>query len=107
MLRQRAAPTRGCLEVAVADASLCLEYPSDKTLPACPSPAVLWNIKLPLSMCMLCAILVTLWAQLRISCCPGLPSLDPQNVTYNVFRLASFAMSLILSLRISRAYDRW
>ncbi|KAL4425530.1 hypothetical protein ABPG75_009546 [Micractinium tetrahymenae] len=72
-----------------------------------PPAHILWNIKLPLSMCMLCAVLITLWDQLRLTCCPGLPSFDPQNVTYNVFRLASFAMSLILSLRISRAYDRW
>ena len=37
----------------------------------------------------------------------GLPKLDPGNVTYNIFRLSVFAMSMVLSVRLGRGYDRW
>ena len=53
------------------------------------------------------ACLILMWEQLRISYYPGLPSFDPQNSAYWGFRLSAFAMSLILSLRLGRAYDRW
>jgi hypothetical protein len=68
---------------------------------------ILWNIKLPLAAVMAVAVAVCVWEHLRAICCPGLPSLDTSNTTYNMFRVSSFVMSLILALRLRATYERW
>ena len=68
---------------------------------------ILWNIKLPLAAVMAVAVAVCVWEHLRATCCPGLPSLDTSNTTYNMFRVSSFVMSLILALRLRATYERW
>jgi hypothetical protein len=68
---------------------------------------ILWNIKLPLAAVMVVAVGVCTWEHLRATCCPGLPSLDTSNTTYNMFRVSSFVMSLVLALRLRATYERW
>lgn len=72
-----------------------------------PPGHILWNIKWPLGMVMLVAVAMATWEQLRATCCPKLPAFDATNVSYNCFRLSSFAMSLLLAFRLRSCYDRW
>ena len=65
------------------------------------------NVKWPLLGVTTVAVLVATYEQLRITYWPGLPPLDPDDSAYWAFRLSVFAMSLILSMRLGRAYDRW
>ncbi|KAL4425523.1 hypothetical protein ABPG75_009539 [Micractinium tetrahymenae] len=72
-----------------------------------PPSHVLWNIKLPLFFCMLVAALSIMWEELKARPFPFLPSIDPEHTVLRAWRRSAFVISLVLSLRISRGYDRW
>lgn len=65
------------------------------------------NVKWPLLGVMTIALMTAVYEQLRFSYWPGMPDLDSNDSGYLAFRLSVFALSLILSMRLGRAYDRW
>ena len=67
----------------------------------------LWNIKWPLLAIMVEASALAIWQVYHDSGDTGLPTIDHVNLTKDLFRMSSFAMSLLLAFRVQRSYERW
>ena len=78
--------------------SRALSHPSDPLL----GPTCHRNIKYTLAMMMAVGVGVTLYGYYDVE-----PEMDSAGVFMRYYRNSIFAISLFLSLRISRAYDRW
>lgn len=72
-----------------------------------PPSHFIWNLRLPLALVMLVSAGMAVYEYCRTTLGWGLPELDRNDIMYDTFRLASFAMALLLSLRVGRTYDRW
>jgi hypothetical protein len=70
-----------------------------------PPSHILWNIKWPLLAIMVETATIGIWEYYAHN--GFLPKLDSENVMKDLFRLVSFAMSLLLAFRLQRSYDRW
>ena len=71
-----------------------------------PPSHILWNIKWPLLAIMVETAAVVVWEHFSAEG-NTVPPLDGHNMLRDLFRLVSFAMSLLLAFRLQRSYDRW
>lgn len=67
---------------------------------------LLWRVKWPLLAVMAVTVSLAGYELARASY-PWLLNLDKGNITYSCVRLSSFAMALLLTLRLNRSYERW
>jgi len=70
-----------------------------------PPSHILWNIKWPLLAIMVETAAIAIWEHYAFL--GVLPKLDSQNLLKDLFKLVSFAMSLLLAVRLQRCYERW
>jgi predicted membrane chloride channel (bestrophin family) len=68
---------------------------------------LLWNLRLPLSLIFIVTMTSVIYYALQDTLYPGLPNFDGPGVIRTTFTSGSFAVSLLLAMRLNRSYERF